>query len=104
MADIKFHCPECQQKIAADGSAGGMQLDCPNCRSTLVMPVDSSAAVTFVARRSLVAHATSTDSAYEELERKHKELALALDESAKLRADTERSRAEVIKLRGDLEA
>ena len=41
MADIKFQCPECRQKIAVDGSAGGLQVDCPNCRSTLTIPMTS---------------------------------------------------------------
>ena len=104
MADLKFHCPECHQKIAVDESAAGMQVDCPNCRSTLIIPAADNALVEITVRRRLVSATGHADSAYEELERKHKELAAALQEAAKWRADTEQSRQEMIKLREDLEA
>src|SRR6188768_4328657 len=104
MADIKFYCPECQQKIAVDDSAAGMQVDCPNCRSALIIPSSAAQAVQIVARGKLVVAGGLGGNAYEELERNQRELAAALDEAAKWRADTERSRAELIRLRGDLAA
>ena len=104
MADIKFYCPECRQKIAVDDSAAGMQVDCPNCRSSLVIPQVSEAAVEITVRRRLVSATGHADSAFEELERKQKELASALHEAAQWRADTEQSRQELIKLREDLAA
>ena len=103
MADIKFYCPECRQKIAVDESAAGMQVDCPHCRSSLIIPVSADAVVEMVVRR-LVSASGPVDSAYEELERKQKELSVALQEAAKWRADTEHSRQELIQLREDLEA
>src|SRR5450432_3873656 len=103
MADIKFHCPECRQKIAVDQSAGGMQVDCPHCRSTLIIPMAAEAAVEIIVRRRLVSATGHADSAFEELERKHKELSVALQEAAKWRADTEHSREEVTRLRENLE-
>ena len=51
MADIKFHCPECDQKILVDDSAAGMQIDCPSCRSALIIPAQTGAAVQLVTRR-----------------------------------------------------
>ena len=102
MADIKFHCPECRQRIAVDQSAASMQVDCPNCRSTLIIPTVSEVVPEITVRRRLVAAGGGANTAYEELDRKQKELALALQEAAKWRADTERSKAEVIKLREDL--
>jgi chromosome segregation ATPase len=99
MADIKFNCPECRQKIAVDESAGGMHVDCPNCRSTLVIPKAATGPVEIIVRRRLVSATGHADSAYEELERKQKELAAALQETAKWRADTERSKAELSKIR-----
>ena len=51
MADIKFHCPECQQKIAVDESAAGLKVDCPKCRSALVIPAAATAPVQVVTRR-----------------------------------------------------
>src|SRR5882757_1742516 len=104
MADIKFQCPECWQRIAVDESAAGMQVDCPNCQSTLVIPRISEGKVEVVTQRKLVVHRNPAGSAYEELERKHKELAAALDDSARLRAESDRSRAELAKLRDDLAA
>ena len=52
MADIRFHCPECRQKIAVDESAGGMQVDCPNCRSTLIIPMVAACCLTAIANIS----------------------------------------------------
>src|SRR5580700_5374026 len=104
MADIRFQCPECRQKIAVDDNAAGMQVDCPNCRSSLVIPRVSEEAAEITVRRRLVSATGHADSAYEELERKQKELASALQEAARWRADTEHSREELIKLREDLAA
>src|SRR5688572_5957481 len=36
MADIKFLCPECSQKIAVDAAAVGVRVNCPACHSTLI--------------------------------------------------------------------
>ena len=51
MADFKFRCPECQQKIAVDESAAGVQVECPSCRSALIIPVGANAPVHVVIRR-----------------------------------------------------
>ena len=69
MADLKFHCPECQQKVAVDESAAGMAIECPRCRSGLVIPATQEAAVKVTVRRKLATMAMASG-AYEELERK----------------------------------
>jgi hypothetical protein len=38
MADVKFSCPHCQQHIQADSGYGGMQINCPACNGSLVVP------------------------------------------------------------------
>ena len=38
MADIKFHCPECQQRIAVDETAAGIAIDCPYCKAGIIIP------------------------------------------------------------------
>ena len=104
MADLKFHCPECDQRLAVDESASGKQFDCPRCRSALVIPAAAGDPVKVVTRRRLAALAGSSGSAYEELERKQSELATALEEAAKLRAEGERAKSELVRLRQDLAA
>src|SRR3569833_1752599 len=70
MADIKFHCPECAQKIAVDESAAGLQIDCPSCRSALLIPTEAGAPAQIITRRQQLATAGgSSSSAFAELER-----------------------------------
>ncbi|MDB6110376.1 MAG: hypothetical protein JWR69_2126 [Pedosphaera sp.] len=38
MPDVKFSCPHCQQHIQADSGYGGMQINCPACNGSLVVP------------------------------------------------------------------
>ena len=102
MADLKFHCPECDQRLVVDDSAAGVQIDCPQCQSALLVPSASGAAVKVVARRRIAVPAGAAGSAYEELERKQSELAHALEEAAKLRLESERSKSELVQLRQDL--
>ena len=42
MADIKFACPSCSQNITCDELWGGHQIECPNCKNALVVPVQPS--------------------------------------------------------------
>ena len=51
MAEIKFRCPACAQRIALDESAAGLEIDCPDCRSTLRAPGTSLAPVEIVVKR-----------------------------------------------------
>ncbi len=104
MADLKFHCPECDQRLAVDESAAGMQIDCPQCRTALIIPASSSDPVKLVSKGRIPALAGAADSAYEELERKQNELSSALEEAAKLRAESERAKSELVRLRQDLAA
>ena len=67
MPDIKFRCPECSQKIVVDSSAVGVRIDCPLCRSTLVIPATEWAPVTVAVRRELAVLAGSADALYTEL-------------------------------------
>ena len=104
MADLKFSCPECQQRILVDDGAAGVQIDCPTCRSTLVIPAKATDNVTMVKRRRLVVASTTPDAAYEELDRKKKELTAALAEAKQLKKDGESSEKELAKLRRELAA
>jgi len=104
MADIKFHCPECEQKILVDDSAAGMQIDCPSCRSALLIPAEAGVTAQLVTRRRQAVGAGGGGSAYEELDRKQRELTAALEEAAKLRTESEKSKTEVNRLRDDLAA
>lgn len=38
MADIKFACPNCQQHIQAELGYAGMQIACPTCKASMVVP------------------------------------------------------------------
>jgi hypothetical protein len=38
MPDIKFSCPSCQQHIQADEGYAGMQVNCPTCQTSLLVP------------------------------------------------------------------
>ncbi len=38
MPDIKFSCPSCQQHIQADEGYTGMQVNCPTCQTSLIVP------------------------------------------------------------------
>src|SRR5688572_13963958 len=77
MADLKFSCPECLQHILVDDGAAGVAIDCPTCRSALVIPSKAGEPVKVTARRRLVALAGTADSAYGELERMKKDFAAA---------------------------
>ncbi len=104
MADLKFHCPECDQRLAVDESAAGATIDCPNCSTTFIIPTIMGERAKVVARTKQPALAGRSDSAYEELERKQNELSVALEEAARLRGESERSNSELAKLRGELVA
>jgi hypothetical protein len=45
MAEFKFSCPQCKQKIQCDSSYAGSQINCPVCqRAIIVPPMTSSVA------------------------------------------------------------
>lgn len=81
-----------------------MNIDCPHCRSSIVIPAQATESVQVLVKRRLATIAGSADGAYEELERKQRELSVALDEAAKLRAESEKTQSEIERLRGDLAA
>ena len=43
MSDIKFLCPRCGQRIEADSTWAGLDLDCPGCNRIIKAPVFSFA-------------------------------------------------------------
>jgi len=94
MADLKFACPECHQRIGVDDSAAGVSIDCPACRTSLVIPQKAEDVPVVIVRRKLVALAGSFDASYSELDRKQKDLEGALAEAAKLREDLKKARAQ----------
>ena len=102
MADLKFHCPECQQKIAVDSSAAGAKIDCPTCRSTLVVPAASDAPVKLEQRRRLAVFGGAQNDLYSALEQREEklkdaetQLAQALETVAKLEAGQARLQKEL---------
>lgn len=38
VADIKFNCPECRQKLAVEQSFAGATVNCPSCSHPLIVP------------------------------------------------------------------
>src|SRR5436190_13595331 len=104
MADFKFACPECQQRIAVDETAAGIKIDCPLCKSVLIIPSNANERPKTVLRRKLVFASSAADNVFEEIEGKQRELEKALAESTRLREESERSERELQKLRDDLAA
>jgi hypothetical protein len=45
MADFKFPCPDCGQRIACDDSWSGHKVQCPSCQGELVVPPSSAVAL-----------------------------------------------------------
>ena len=101
MADLKFLCPECRQRMLVDDSAVGATVDCPSCLSSLIVPANDKAEVRITVRRKL---AVLVGNASENVERGEKALSAVIEEAGQLRAETERSRSEMNKLREDLAA
>ena len=82
MADIKFRCPECNQKIAVEASAAGVKIDCPTCHSQLVIPKTATDPVTVTVKRKLAIVGGSVDEMYAELQKAQAEAARAVEELA----------------------
>jgi DNA-directed RNA polymerase subunit RPC12/RpoP len=38
MAEFKFHCPHCQQKMACNETMSGRQIVCPACNHLITIP------------------------------------------------------------------
>lgn len=38
MSEIKFACPHCRQHIICDSDYGGLPIDCPDCKGSLLVP------------------------------------------------------------------
>lgn len=87
MADIKFECPECKQRIAVDETASGLEIDCPTCRSSLVIPATAGAVPKVLVHRKLAVDAGS-------IERTAAELTEAKSASEKLKEEVKALRAE----------
>ena len=45
MNELKFNCPACGQRIQADETYQGAQIQCPSCRAAMVVPMPVSAPV-----------------------------------------------------------
>ena len=104
MADIKFRCPDCAQKIVVDSSAAGLAVDCPYCQSKLEIPRESGANARLIsapkARLAVQAGAVTPPVGWEQ---KQAELEAAVVESKALReaADKARGEAEAVKSERD---
>ncbi len=55
MADIKFHCPVCNQKIGVVKSEAGREFNCPICHSSLIIPTRDNETVKLVSKQSIIA-------------------------------------------------
>src|SRR5882724_9138418 len=44
MADLKFPCPSCQQNIVCDELWCGQEIQCPSCKTALVVPAQQDSA------------------------------------------------------------
>ena len=87
MADIKFRCPECTQKIAVAESAAGVKIDCPTCHSRLVIPRSVLLPVEVLIKRKLAIVGGSADAVYAELQKAEVRAEKAADEIKQLRAE-----------------
>src|ERR1051325_4854280 len=43
MAEIKFSCPHCRQKIQCDASHSGSRINCPACQQSILVPASTIA-------------------------------------------------------------
>ena len=86
MAEIKFRCPECTQKIAVAESAAGVKIDCPTCHSRLVIPRSAIMPVEVLIKRKLAIIGGSADAVYMELQKAEVQAEKAADEIKRLRA------------------
>ncbi len=102
MAEIKFHCPECKQKIAAQPSAVGMKIDCPRCGSTIVIPASPEAPVVVEVKRRLAVVPGSQESLYQAIEDRQKKLQIAEAALEKSQAEVQSVRTETQHVREDL--
>ena len=80
MAEIKFRCPECTQKIAVEASAAGVKIDCPTCHSRLVIPNSETGPVEVLVRRNLAIVGGSSDAVYAELQKAQAKAEKAVEE------------------------
>jgi len=102
MDDIKFHCPECKQRIGAPPSAVGMKIDCPRCFSTIVIPKTVEESVHVEVRRRLAILPGTQDDAYQTIEAQLKKIREASVEIRKAQAETQRLQFDIGKLREDI--
>ena len=47
MAEIKFACPKCKQRVLVDDSAAGVEIACPSCQLELIIPGTDGATALF---------------------------------------------------------
>ncbi|MBN1671432.1 MAG: hypothetical protein JXR37_10385 [Kiritimatiellae bacterium] len=38
MPDISFNCPKCDGNLVVDAKGAGMELECPHCKDTIIVP------------------------------------------------------------------
>ena len=87
MAEIKFRCPECSQKIAVRASAAGLRIDCPACHSRIVIPRSELAPVEVLVKRRLTVLGESAETIYAELQKAQAASERAADELARVRLE-----------------
>jgi chromosome segregation ATPase len=95
---VKFHCPECNQRISVDEGAAGVGFECPICHSTLKIPTSNKEKVEVVVRRRRAVPAKTADQALEELAQKKVDLARTLKEAEQLRTDKVLLQSELTKV------
>jgi chromosome segregation ATPase len=102
VAETKFQCPQCDQKILVDSSASGVSIDCPYCCSTLVIPASGAASVVVEVRRQFAVLGGTQAGLYQIIEEQRQKLRAESEELARLRAAVQPAQSEIQHLRSDL--
>ena len=42
--DVIFNCPHCDQELSVDASGVGSEIECPECKETIVIPQSATPA------------------------------------------------------------
>jgi chromosome segregation ATPase len=105
--DIKFACPQCEQRMVVDGSAAGHTANCPKCHSPVTVPHVSEPAEPVQEDPSPSAAPPATaglselDQARAEVARQHALFKKALEECERLKANATHIQAEFKSFQGD---
>jgi chromosome segregation ATPase len=104
MADLRFFCPVCRQKILVDDGAAGVSLDCPACQSILIVPPNAVSEVIILEKKTPPTVGAGAESVVQQLSKKKRELEVAKAEMANLKSDLDAVRSQLEKSRIEMTA